>query len=279
MAKIAFLLLCHTDPAGIARQARSLAAAGDAVAIHLDARAPAADHAHLRAATRDAPDIVLVRRPVRCDWGHWSLVRATLITIRTALDAVPDATHLYLVSGACRPITSAAHLHAALDAHDIDRIESVDAFTSNWVLPPAARDRLAYRHPVGRRRAPRLFDVLLSAQKTLGLDRRPPADIDVMIGAQWWCLRRDTARKILAFAKSRRDVARYFSTTWIPDETFFQTLVRHLIPREEIAGPPTLHIFGATGRPVTFHDDHHDLLLGQDRFFARKISPDATDLH
>ncbi len=27
---------------------------------------------------------------------------------------------------------------------------------------------------------------------------------------------------------------RFFRTTWIPDETFFQTIVRHLVPEAEI---------------------------------------------
>jgi hypothetical protein len=38
MAKIAFILLCHKDPDGIIAQARRLTAAGDAIAIHFDAR-------------------------------------------------------------------------------------------------------------------------------------------------------------------------------------------------------------------------------------------------
>jgi hypothetical protein len=72
---------------------------------------------------------------------------------------------------------------------------------------------------------------------------------------------------------------RFFRTTWIPDETFFQTLVRHLIPREQIRSRTlTFLMFTDYGMPVTFHNDHYDLLLGQDALFARKISPEATEL-
>ena len=39
MAKIAFILLCHKDPDAIIRQAQSLTAVGDYMAIHFDARA------------------------------------------------------------------------------------------------------------------------------------------------------------------------------------------------------------------------------------------------
>ena len=100
-----------------------------------------------------------------------------------------------------------------------------------------------------------------------------------MIGSQWWCLRRRTVEAVLEFCDKRPDVVRFFRTTWIPDETFFQTIVRHLVPGAEIR-PRTLTflMFTDYGMPVTFHNDHHDLLLGQDFFFARKISGEAREL-
>ncbi|MFN6979923.1 MAG: DUF5928 domain-containing protein, partial [Gemmobacter sp.] len=60
---------------------------------------------------------------------------------------------------------------------------------------------------------------------------------------------------------------------------FFQTLVNHLVPEREIRPrTPTFLMFTDYGFPVTFYDDHYDLLLTQDYLFARKISPDAVDL-
>jgi hypothetical protein len=74
-------------------------------------------------------------------------------------------------------------------------------------------------------------------------------------------------------------VTRFFRTTWIPDETFFQTLVAHLVPEEEIvARTPTFLMFTDYGMPVTFYNDHYDLLVGQEALFARKISPEAHEL-
>ncbi|GIT90991.1 glycosyl transferase [Jannaschia pagri] len=279
MAKIAFILLCHKDPAAIVRQANGLTAAGDCVAIHFDARAPREALAAIEAGTRDNPNVVLVTRRVRCGWGEWSLVRATLAAVRAAFAAFPDATHFYMVSGDCRPIKSSDHAHAFLDARDVDYIESFDFFTSDWIKTGMKEDRLIYRHIVNERGRKWLFYTLLDLQKRLGLSRAIPADIDVQIGSQWWCLRRTTIEKILAFCAKRRDVLRFFSTTWIPDETFFQTLVRHLVPRPQI-DPRTLTflMFTDYGMPATFYNDHYDLLVSQDFLFARKISPEAADL-
>jgi hypothetical protein len=106
-----------------------------------------------------------------------------------------------------------------------------------------------------------------------------PADLQIQIGSQWWCLRRRTIEALLEFCDNRRDVIRFFSTTWIPDETFFQTLVRHLVPEHEISTRSlTFLMFTDYGMPVTFYNDHYDLLLSQDYLFARKISVDATNL-
>ncbi|TAG19185.1 MAG: glycosyl transferase, partial [Rhodobacterales bacterium] len=70
-----------------------------------------------------------------------------------------------------------------------------------------------------------------------------------------------------------------FRTTWIPDETFFQTIVAHLVPEREIRSRTlTFLMFTDYGMPATFYDDHHDLLLAQEYLFARKISPDALTL-
>ncbi len=156
-----------------------------------------------------------------------------------------------------------------------DYIESFDFFESDWIKTGMKEDRLIYRHFFNERNHKRLFYAAFNLQKQLGLKREIPHDIQIQIGSQWWCLRRRTIEQILDFSRRRRDVMRFFSTTWIPDETFFQTLVRHLIPESEInCRTLTFLMFSDYGMPVTFYNDHYDLLLSQDFLFARKISPE-----
>ena len=111
------------------------------------------------------------------------------------------------------------------------------------------------------------------------ISRAIPGDLQAMIDSQWWCLRRRTIEWILNFCRKRPEVVRFFRTTWIPDETFFQTLVRHLVPKGEIRSRAlTFLMFSDYGMPVSFYSDHYDLLLSQDFLFARKISPEAHEL-
>jgi hypothetical protein len=279
MARIAFTLLCHKDPEGIIAQAGRLTAAGDCVAIHFDARAAEADYRRLREALDPNPNVAFTRRRVKCGWGEWSLVEGSLEAVRAAVDAFPDATHFYMLSGDCMAIKSAEYAHRMLDAEEVDYIESFDFFDSDWIKTGIKEERLIYRHYLNERRHKELFYAMIEVQKRLGLARKVPADLDIMIGSQWWCLRRRTIEAVLDFMRRRLDVVRFFRTTWIPDETFFQTLVRHLVPDREIRSRTlTFLMFTDYGMPVTFYNDHYDLLLAQDYLFARKVSPEATEL-
>ena len=279
MAKIAFILLCHKDPDSIIRQAQRLTAPGDCIAIHFDARAKPEHYARIRAALDKNPNVTFAKRRIKCGWGEWSLVEATLEAVRAAVEAFPRATHFYMLSGDCMSIKSAEYAHAVLDREDVDYIESFDFFKSDWIKTGMKGDRLHYRHFFNERKWKRLFYASVKLQRKLGLRREIPSDLQIMIGSQWWCLRRRTIEWILDFVRDRADVMRFFRTTWIPDETFFQTLVPHLVPESEIRTRTlTFLMFTDYGMPVTFYNDHYDMLISQDFLFARKISPQARDL-
>jgi len=279
MAKIAYILLCHKDPDAIIQQAERLTAVGDYMSIHFDANAKPEHFRQIRKALADNPNVTFATRRIKCGWGEWSLVQASLYAVAAAVETFPRATHFYMLSGDCMAIKTAEHAHRFLDENDADFIESFDFFESDWIKTGMKEDRLIYRHFFNERKNKRLFYASVEAQRKLGLTREIPGDIQVMIGSQWWCLRRRTIEWILDFTKKRRDVMRFFRSTWIPDETFFQTLVHHLVPEDEIrTNNLTFLMFSDYGMPLNFYNDHYDLLLSQDFLFARKISSEAKEL-
>jgi hypothetical protein len=279
MTQIAYLLLCHKDPDEIIAQATRLTAVGDRVAIHFDGRSDLADYTRIRSALAGNRAVTFAARRIKCGWGEWSLVAATLAVARAAMEAFPGATHFYLLSGDCMPIKSAEYIRRRLEREDADFIESVDFLDGGWIKTGIKEERLIYRHWFNERKHKRLFYASMQLQARLGLARKVPEGLRMRIGSQWWCLRRRTLQAILSFVDRRPDVPRFFATTWIPDETFFQTLVGHLVPDAETRSRTlTFLLFTDYGIPATFYDDHHDLLLAQDFLFARKISPDAVRL-
>jgi hypothetical protein len=279
MARIAFILLTHKDPQGVIDQARRLTATGDFVSIHFDKGAPAGMFQQIHDALADHPGVAFAQRRLKCGWGAWSLVAATLEAVRAAEAAFPQATHFYMLSGDCMPIKSGEYARSFLDDEDCDYIESFDFFASDWIKTGFKEERLIYRHWFNERTQKWLFYTSYEIQKRFNITREVPKDLQVMIGSQWWCLRRETIEAILALIRERPEIVRFFSTTWIPDETFFQTLVAHVVPKTQIRTRTlTFLIFTDYGMPVTFYNDHYDLLLRQDYLFARKISVEAVEL-
>jgi hypothetical protein len=279
VGQFAYIMLCHKNVDAIITQAKQLTAPGDAVSIHFDGRASRADFERLTNELGSNPNVVFAKRRLKCGWGEWSLVAGTLSALETAVEAFPKATHFYLMSGDCMPIKTAEHAHAYIEERDVDFIESFDFFESDWIKTGFKEERLIYRHWFNERTQSKWFYRSFSIQKALGIKRSAPKGVQVMIGSQWWCLRRRTVEAILELIDSRPDITRFFRTTWIPDETFFQTVVRHLVPENEIENRTlTFLMFTDYGMPVTFYNDHYDMLKAQDYLFARKISPEATEL-
>jgi hypothetical protein len=114
-------------------------------------------------------------------------------------------------------------------------------------------------------------------QRAVGFKRRIPNGIVPHMGSQWWCLTRATLSAILE-DPDREVYDRYFRRVWIPDESYFQTLVR-LYSQQIESRSLTLSKFDYQGKPHIFYDDHLQLLRRSDCFVARKIWPFADRLY
>jgi hypothetical protein len=271
------VMLCHTALDRAAQVARAWASNGCPVVIHLDRRVPTPDRDRLAAALADLPDIRFSNRTA-CEWGTFSLVQATIIAATQMLDQFPQVSHVFLASGSCLPIRPVADLTAHLAARpDTDFIESVTTADVGWTVGGLNKERFTLRFPFSWKKQRRLFDAYVRLQRRLGFARRIPAGIIPHLGSQWWCLTRRSLQAILSHPdRARYD--RYFRRVWIPDESYFQTLVRQVSTRVE-SRSLTLSKFDFQGRPHVFYDDHLHLLRQSEAFVARKIWPQADRLY
>ena len=97
-----------------------------------------------------------------------------------------------MLAGDCQAIKTAEYAHDYLDRTDADFIESFDFFGSDWIKTGMKEERLIYRHFFNERTQKWRFYTSFNLQRRFGLTREVPADIQVQIGSQWWCLRRQT---------------------------------------------------------------------------------------
>lgn len=276
-ARLGFVMLVHTALDRAAQVARYLAQAGSPVVIHVDARVGAGARQGLADALADLPDVRFCTRH-RCEWGTWSLVAAMQSASARLLADFPAVERVYALSGSCLPLRPVAELAAWLDRHpDTDFIESVNVEDVNWTKGGLSEERFTLHFPLSFKRNKWLFDRLVDLQRLLKVQRDRPDQIVPHIGSQWWCLTRRTLDLILT-DPMRPVYDRYFRRVWIPDESYFQSLVR-LHARRIESRSLTLGKFDHQGRPHLFYDDHLQLLRRSDCFMARKIWPGAGRLY
>ena len=272
-----FIMLCHTAFDRAAQVARHWAERGCPVVIHVDARVRPQGVERLHRLLADVPDIRFCVRH-RCDWGTWGLVGATLSAAEVMLAEFPQVNHVFLASGSCLPLRPVSELVRYLDDRpETDFIESVTTEDVGWTVGGLDIERFTLRFPFSWRKHRRLFDTSVRVQRRLGLARRIPEGLVPHLGSQWWCLTRATLQAILQDPRRPR-WDRYFRGVWIPDESYFQTLVR-LHSRHVESRSLTLSKFDVQGKPHLFYDDHLQLLRRSDCFVARKIWPHAHRLY
>ncbi|MEM7423920.1 MAG: beta-1,6-N-acetylglucosaminyltransferase [Pseudomonadota bacterium] len=269
MRPVGFIILAHDRLDRAAWLADQLSPWGPVV-VHVDTAVAVPDGVF-------GPEIAVISTR-RTAWGQFGLVEAVMDAARTILANGPLG-HVCLLSGACLPLQPLSDLVAHLQAHSgTEFIESVPAEKGAWVKGGLSTERFRLYFLFNWRRQRWLFDRFVEIQRRLGIRRRVPTGLVPHLGLQWWALTGATLSAILDHSELPR-WRRYFRLCWIPDECFFQTLVRH-VGTENVAGKGlTLQHFDADGVPMVFHDDHAKVLSGSSSYFARKIDPDATELY
>ncbi|MGR3514643.1 MAG: DUF5927 domain-containing protein [Paracoccaceae bacterium] len=273
---VGFVMLAHAALGRVAQVARVISDAGCPLVIHVDARVGAAFDG-LRTKTEALPHVSLAPRQA-CPWGTWALVDASLSAAETLLRAHPEMTHVYLLSGACLPIKPIPELVSFLKEHpNTDFIESVTISEVPWTKGGLSEERFTLTFPFPWKQNRRLFDLWVETQRLVHRTRRIPEGLTPHMGSQWWCLTRSTLERVLSDPR-RQELEAYFRSVWIPDESYFQSLVR-LYGTEVESRSLTLSKFDFQGKPHVFYDDHAALLRQSPLFFARKIWPGANRLY
>lgn len=275
--RLGVVMLCHAALHRAAELARHWADHGCQVVIHVDARTPQDQFDGLTTALKDLPQIRFSPRTA-CEWGTFGIVQATLDASALMLEQAPQVSHILLASGSCLPIRPVGALQAHLTKNPhTDFIESVTTADVGWTVGGLNEERFTLRFPFAWKRRRRLFDGYVALQRLVRFRRRIPHGLVPHLGSQWWCLTRSTLNAILSHP-DRPSLDRYFRRVWIPDESYFQSVVRQVSSRIE-SRSLTLSKFDYQGRPYTFYDDHLHLLRQTDAFLARKIWPQADLLY
>ena len=271
------VMLVHTALGRTAQVARHWAENGCPVVIHADTNVTRDAFDGLRKTLADLENVSFSKR-FRCEWGTWGLVAATQAASEQILQEHPGIRHVYLASGSCLPLRPVDELREYLaERPQVDFIESATTHDVPWTVGGLDIERFTLRFPFSWKSQRKLFDGYVRLQRRLRFKRRIPKGLVPHMGSQWWCLTRQTLSAILE-DPDREIYDRYFRRVWIPDESYFQTMVRQYSLHIE-SRSLTLSKFDYQGKPHIFYDDHLQLLRRSDCFVARKIWPYADRLY
>ena len=275
--KLGFIILAHQHLDRVEQLARHLAEQGCPICIHIDHNVPASEFSAFANKLSDL-DIVTFSKRTTCEWGRFSIVQATLDASGQILKQFPNLTNVFLISGSCLPIRPVKQLQKFLQRRaKTDFIESVSVRNNLWVKGGLNEERFTLYFPFSWSKQRRLFDGFVGLQRGLSVKRKLPEKLVPHIGSQWWCLTTRTLRAIIDDPR-RQYYDSYFGLSWIPDESYFQTLARLHSAKIE-SRSLTFSKFDFQGKPFNVYDDHLQLLVQSDCFMARKVWSGADGLY
>ncbi len=231
-----------------------------------------------RGAVAGEPRIRLVAKRVAGRWGSFGLVEAPLNALAQVEAEGVEPDYVMLLSGACLPCRPVASLERYL-AENAAR-EFIESEDESWVADGWRGERWRYRiwfdHKTQRPPEWLSSRIQQSARRPTPLPRRARRRASARSGG------RSPGRSARRSSPTSAAI-RSGSTSSAPSGSPTRWCSRPMCtpwcrPRRSPASALTHFQFTNRGKPVVFHDDHADYVRSLDRFFVRKVSPEATAL-
>jgi len=262
---VSYLVLCHDSPERIIRLVMKILSEDETghVLIHFDKNSPESSYEELCVNLKNTSRCTVLANRVKCGWGQWSLVEASLRMLEHAISNYMD-DYYYLLSEYCYPVKPLSELKSFLTKNK--GTSFIECEPSSWIKGGIKEDRYLYKHFFNKRKNPVLHRQSYRLQKRLGLKNKNFKYLDVKFGSQWWCLEKSAVDYIFDSSLSLKKMFKY---VWIPDECYFQTLI-------DISGLPkkdslTYYCFDSVGAPSCFTYSDANELATNNNFFARKF--------
>ena len=261
---ISYLILCHDSPDRIVRLATRILSEDKTgqVVIHFDKNSSVKIFNELKDKLRNVSRCHVLTKRIRCGWGKWGLVQASIEMLQfSILNNLSD--YYYLLSEYCFPNKSLINLKEYLTRNRGQiYIECED---EQWIRSGIKHDRYMYWFFFYKRKMPLLHRFSYRLQKYLKIHKQKDSDLNIRFGSQWWCIDVDAVKYILKYEYKYR---RFFKTSWIPDEMFFQSLLWRYNKDKLISKSLTYSKFDDDGKPMVFN---HSSIIDGSYFFYRKV--------
>ncbi len=300
MQKVVYLILAYHLPEQAVRLATVITQGSSTacVFIHYDAKSGDFDSSLLQGNQR----IELIPNPVAVDWGDWSQVESVLHSLNHIVEHT-DFDWLVVVSGQDFPIKPIKQFETFLEYSEYDAyleaqpLESVPRKTHtvaryyyrHFNLPDFA---YAHRIPTAIHASWSRFLESLPEGKGLltyiWVPRGLPGSIGVRArhvpfghdfvcwqGSDWFNLSRRAVDYLLEFLGHRPDILRFYKHTFLPSESFYQSILFNATELHIYNGNLRFIIWDDVGdaSPKTLTSSNLARMIDVPEFFERKFDP------
>lgn len=285
--RLAYLIFVHKNPVQLARLLKQLYSPGCMFYIHVD-RKTALNPFRVVVNQVPADSIVWLTKRKTISWGDFSLSAAYLTGFQTILQQRPQPDFIITLSGQDYPIATNEALHSWL-AHHMDQTvldhlminqdnPHILERTQRYYLSTTPHRTLVYPHPNPDKLKKQLFNTILQRSGLFKLPRLMPLGHQLYFGTNWFQLKPLAARYLIDFSNSNPSYLKFFRTTYVPEEIFFQTIllnapdaIRNTIYNRRITfmqwdRPPGSYVI-----PISMGE--LPAMLSSGKFFARKFDP------
>ena len=269
VVRLAYIIRAHHAPEQLARLVRRLDGPGAEFFVHVNQRTEEPVFREMVDRLDDMPNLWWVPR-VKCYYGGFSLVRATLAAIREIGGAETVFDYAILLSGQDYPLKPPAEIDQFFQAR------AGTSFLAHYELPSANWER----ESGGLARYERWYWERLGLRtKILGVPlpwkRSVPLGFQPYGGSAFWCLATEAVRYVHRFVDEHPRVIGFFEHTLIPDELFFQTVLMNSPLAATIENDDLRYVDWSERKisPATLRSEDFETLRGSGKLFARKFDP------
>lgn len=268
----AFLIIAHNEFGLLEKLVQALDHPENDIFIHIDKKVKDFDFDFFEKSVKESK--IRFASRVNVKWGDFSMVKAELNLLETALSTGVNYDYVHLISGVDIPLVNQEVMHRFFDENSKKEFIHFGAEK----LRDIEVNRVKYYHfATGRRNYFNRFFTKITPiiQGVVGINRIK--GLDVQRGSQWFSITEDFARYLYG---KKEWIEKQFSKTFIPDEFFVQTVF--------INSPFTDNLYHKEfdnsllacmrycdwkrGAPYTFRNEDYDELVNCGCLFARKFS-------
>ena len=260
MTRIAYIVSAYKLPAQLERLLRRLDGPGVSFAVHVDAKTPRAIWDEMIARCRDLDVTWLPRH--RSQWGGFGHVRATLKGIDHVVGSEVPFDYAVLLTGQDYPLRPPAEIARFLgESGGRSYMRNVTLPWGPWG-PRGGLDRIEDWHVITYRRL----------HLALPLRRHLPGGLEPYGGSAYWCLSSTLVHFVHGFLSENPQYVRFFEHVFVPDESFFQTIIMNSELRDTVENDDLRYLdWSREPAPAVLTRDDLPTLVAAPQLFARKF--------